>query len=60
MSDWTGNSNSIFKTLGASNHCDYDRAEHDFYATWPDAVKALLSKEIFSKTIGNLQQERDI
>lgn len=51
MSDWTGNSNSIFKTLGASNHCDYDRAEYDFYATWPEAVKALLSKEIFSKTI---------
>jgi hypothetical protein len=25
MADWTGNSNSIYKTLGASNHTDKER-----------------------------------
>lgn len=49
--DWSGNSNSIYKTMGASNHCDYDRADYDFYATHPDAVKALLSKEFFSNRV---------
>ena len=31
--DWTGNLNSIYKTLGASNHTDKEREENDFYAT---------------------------
>ena len=30
-----GNSNSIFRTLGASNHTDKDRQNEDFYATDP-------------------------
>lgn len=32
MKDWTGNSNSIWKTLGASNHTDKERQSEDFYA----------------------------
>lgn len=31
--DWTGNGNSIWKTLGASNHTDKEREAADFYAT---------------------------
>lgn len=42
MADWTGNSVSVFKTLSASNHCDMDRAEHDYYATDPVAAEGLL------------------
>lgn len=55
--DWKGNSNSIYKTLGASNHCKDEREENDFYATPPCATKALLKycKEnninIFDRTI---------
>ena len=40
--DWKGNSNSIYKTLGASNHCKDEREENDFYATPPCATKALI------------------
>lgn len=25
MKDWTGNKNSVYKTLGASNHTDKER-----------------------------------
>ena len=42
MKDWTGNGNSIFKTLGASNHTDKERETDDFYATSPRAIDALL------------------
>lgn len=31
--DWTGNSVSTWKTLGASNHTDKERELNDFYAT---------------------------
>lgn len=41
MKDWTGNSKTTFTTLGASNHSDYERAEHDFYATSPKAIDEL-------------------
>ena len=43
MSDWTGNGNSIYTCLGASNHSDTDREEHDYYATDPAAIDCLLS-----------------
>lgn len=46
--DWTGNQNSIYKTLGASNHTENERAQHDYYATEPKAVEILLEKERFS------------
>lgn len=44
--DWTGNGNSIYKTLGASNHCLEEREENDFYATDPIAVEKLLEHEL--------------
>ena len=45
--DWTGDRNSIFKTLGASNHTDKDRQAEDYYATDPIAAKLLLGVEHF-------------
>ena len=45
MSDWVGNANSIFKTLGASNHTDYERESNDYYATEPKAAELLLEVE---------------
>lgn len=49
--DWTGNSNSVYKTLGASNHTEEDREENDYYATDPKALEALLKVETFSHKI---------
>lgn len=49
--DWTGNSNSIYKTLGASNHTDKEREQHDYYATEPKALELLLQLEEFSPHI---------
>lgn len=37
--DWTGDSTSVFKALGASNHTDHERAGHDYYATSPLALE---------------------
>lgn len=45
MKDWVGNKNSIFKTIGASNHTDEERPENDFYATDPIAIDKLLKVE---------------
>jgi hypothetical protein len=49
--DWTGNGNSIFKTLGASSHTDADRQAEDYYATDPKAVDMLLDMEQFNRDI---------
>ena len=49
--DWTGNSNSIYKTLGASNHTDKERQAEDFYATEPRATELLLELEEFDGNI---------
>ena len=49
MKDWTGNANSIYKTLGASNHTDKRREENDYYATEPRAAELLLGVEEFCK-----------
>jgi hypothetical protein len=49
--DWTGNKNSIFKTLGASNHTEKDRQNEDYYATDPIAAELLLEVEQFSENI---------
>lgn len=46
--DWTGNGNSIYKTLGASNHTEEERQSDDYYATEPKAVELLLGLEDFS------------
>lgn len=51
MKDWTGNQNSIYKTLGASNHTVDERQEHDYYATEPRAVQILLEEERFDREI---------
>ena len=45
--DWNGNTKSIFVTHGASNHSEDERAERDYYATDPEAVKKLLEREKF-------------
>lgn len=49
--DWTGNSHSIYVTLGASNHTEKDRAYKDYYATEPKATELLLAEEAFSKKV---------
>ena len=49
--DWKGNSNSIYKTLGASNHTDKERQNEDYYATDPKAAVLLLELETFSPNI---------
>ena len=49
--DWVGNSNSIYKTLGASNHTDKERQSEDFYATEPKAAELLLELEDFNERI---------
>lgn len=36
--DWKGGSASTFKTIGASNHCEHERADKDYYATEPAAT----------------------
>ena len=45
MKDWNGNANSVYKTLGASNHTDKEREENDYYATDPIAIDKLVKKE---------------
>ena len=49
--DWTGNQNSIFKTLGASNHTNKDRENDDYYATEPKAIDVLCEIEKFDGLI---------
>lgn len=49
--DWTGNKQSVFSTLGARNFAQHDRAQHDYYATSPEAVEELLKVEQFSPKI---------
>lgn len=49
--DWVGDYNSIYKTLGASNHTDKERQTNDFYATEPKAAELLLEQETFHHTI---------
>lgn len=51
MKDWTGNKKTTFSTLGASSHSDHERQEHDYYATDPKSVEAILGIESFSDTI---------
>lgn len=49
--DWTGGSNSVFKTLGATSHAVGEREQNDFYATEPKAVECLLEKVQFAENI---------
>lgn len=45
MSDWTGNTNSVWKTTGATNHAATEREQDDYYATDPKAIDKLLTVE---------------
>lgn len=49
--DWKGGTASTFKTIGASNHCDHDRADMDYYATEPAATDWLTRIEKFDGPI---------
>ena len=49
--DWTGNYQSVYRILGASNHSTYERQQHDYYATEPKAIEVLLAEETFASTI---------
>lgn len=49
--DWTGNRNSIYKTLGASNHTEKERETNDYYATEPKALELLLDLEDFDTCV---------
>ena len=49
--DWVGGRASVFKTLGASNHTDHERAWGDYYATEPNATEWLLRLEKFDGPI---------
>ncbi len=49
--DWTGNSNSIYKQLGASNHTEDKREQNDYYATDPNAIDELFKVEEFGDVI---------
>lgn len=45
MREWSGNSKSIYVTIGASNHSDKERQADDYYATDPAAIDKLLTVE---------------
>lgn len=49
--DWKGGTASTFKTIGASNHCEQDRADKDYYATEPAATDWLTRIERFDGPI---------
>lgn len=49
--DWTGNSGSIYVTLGASNHSAKEREVNDFYATDPVAIDKLVGSLELPKKI---------
>lgn len=51
MKDWVGNGNSVYKTLGASNHTDKEREKDDYYATDPIAIDKLLTVETPNKNV---------
>lgn len=49
--DWKGGNASTFKTIGASNHCEEERADKDYYATEPAATEWLCKIEQFQSPI---------
>ena len=49
--DWKGGNASTFKTIGASNHCEHERADKDYYATEPRATELLCEIERFEGPI---------
>lgn len=51
MKDWTGNANSIYKSIAATNHSDTERQSDDYYATEPKAIFKLCEVEKFTHTV---------
>jgi len=51
MKDWTGNVDSIFKAIGATNRSESEREQDDYYATEPMAIDKLLTVESPHKRI---------
>lgn len=51
MKDWTGNHQTAFSIIGASNHSKTKRETNDFYATEPKALELLLQREKFNPVI---------
>lgn len=49
--DWKGNHKTVYTTLGASNHTDKERQQHDYYATEPKAMELLLAEEDFAPVV---------
>ena len=50
--DWVGNTNSVYKIIGASNHAiDANRDIHDFYATSASVLDSLKAKFDIPKNI---------
>jgi len=49
--DWKGGAASTFKTIGASSHCEHERADLDYYATEPAATDWLCRIEHFDGPI---------
>lgn len=46
-----GGGDSVYKIIGASNHCAESRQDDDFYATDPKAVEMLCDLEKFSPNV---------
>lgn len=44
----SGNYKTVFATMGATNHSEGERAEHDYYATDPVAATLLIQEENLS------------
>ena len=58
--DWVGNRKSVPPTLGASNHSEKERQQHDYYATDPKAMELLLAEEQFAQLFGSVLAEKGI
>lgn len=58
--DWSGNVNSVWKTLGASNHTENEREADDYYATDPIAIDKLLEVENRAVLFGSAPAAADI
>ena len=58
--DWSGNRKTTFVTLGASNHTNHERAEHDYYATEPKAADLICEVEEFKGVFGRTVVGKDI
>lgn len=56
--NWGGNKRTTYAQLGASNHCDHERQNEDFYATSSEAIDKLkavydIPKNIVEISAGN-------